>query len=77
MVSSSTLLAGVRGAAHECGLLGLGADDVPTGCPTEPRSGGLARRESGIGWALLGLALCGGPLISVFWFRLFSPFELF
>jgi hypothetical protein len=21
-------------------LLGLGADDVPTGCPTEPRSGG-------------------------------------
>ena len=33
-------LAGVRGVGHGCGLLGLDADDVPTGCPTEPRSGG-------------------------------------
>src|SRR5262249_6977373 len=33
-------LAGIRGVGHGCGLLGLDANDVPTGCPTEPWSGG-------------------------------------
>jgi hypothetical protein len=34
-------LAGIRGVGHGCGLLGLDANDVATGCPTEPRSGGV------------------------------------
>jgi hypothetical protein len=34
-------LAGIRGDGHGNGLLGLDVDDVPTRCPTEPRSGGL------------------------------------
>ena len=33
-------LAGIRGVGHGCVLLGLDVNDVPTGCPTEPRSGG-------------------------------------
>src|SRR5262249_47037885 len=32
--------AGIRGVGHGWGLLGLDANDVPIGCPTEPRSGG-------------------------------------
>src|SRR5262249_17309272 len=32
-------LAGIRGVGHGCGLLRLDVNDVPTGCPTEPRSG--------------------------------------
>src|SRR5262249_9146116 len=33
-------LAGRGGGGAGCGLLSLDADDVPTGCPTEPRGGG-------------------------------------
>src|SRR5262249_11921286 len=44
-------LEGVRGVGHVCGLLGLGVDDVPTRCPTEPRGGGSSCRA---GRPLLG-----------------------
>ena len=36
----AALLAGIRGVRYGCGLLGPDTDDVPRGCPTEPRGGG-------------------------------------
>src|SRR4051812_20047637 len=39
--------------AGSCGLLGLDVDDVPTGCPTKPRSGGELACGRGCGWKRL------------------------
>jgi hypothetical protein len=36
-------LAGIRGIGHGCGLLRLDRDDVPIGCPTEPKCGEIPR----------------------------------
>jgi hypothetical protein len=46
-------LAGIPGVGHGCGLLGLDANDVATGCPTEFRSGG---REASRGQFRKGFA---------------------